>query len=64
MFSIKLIEVGDSLGLILPDEVLARMNVAVGDCLYATESASGGYNLSPSEGGSCDDALPSDQNRK
>jgi antitoxin component of MazEF toxin-antitoxin module len=64
MFSIKLIEVGNSLGVILPDEVLAHMNVAVGDSLYVTELTSGGYNLSPCEVADCDDAHPADQNKK
>ncbi|MFC7459843.1 AbrB/MazE/SpoVT family DNA-binding domain-containing protein [Hydrogenophaga defluvii] len=60
----KLIEVGDSLGVILPEEVLASLNVTVGDSLYVTELTSGGYNLSRSDGESGDDTDPTDQNKK
>lgn len=41
MSVLKLIEVGDSLGVILPEEVLARMKVAEGDDVFVTEFANG-----------------------
>ncbi|HEY6487786.1 MAG: AbrB/MazE/SpoVT family DNA-binding domain-containing protein [Terracidiphilus sp.] len=37
----KIIAIGNSSGVILPKEVLARMNVQKGDTLYITEGAQG-----------------------
>jgi putative addiction module antidote len=37
----KIISVGNSAGIILPKETLARLNVQKGDTLYITESAEG-----------------------
>jgi putative addiction module antidote len=37
----KIISVGNSAGIILPKETLARLNVQKGDTLYITESAQG-----------------------
>jgi putative addiction module antidote len=37
----KIISVGNSAGIILPKETLARMNVQKGDILYITESPQG-----------------------
>ena len=37
----KIISVGNSAGIILPKETLARMNVKKGDTLYITESPQG-----------------------
>jgi putative addiction module antidote len=37
----KIISVGNSAGIILPKETLARLNVQKGDILYITESAQG-----------------------
>jgi putative addiction module antidote len=47
---LKIIKVGNSAGLILPKEVLARMRVALGDSLYLTETANG-VHLTPSDPG-------------
>ena len=44
MNAIELLEIGDSLGLILPEEVLQRLKVGVGDTLYVTQAARG-FNL-------------------
>ena len=41
MNALKLTRVGNSVGLILPKEVLARLNVEAGDTLYLTESPDG-----------------------
>ena len=41
MHALKLIQIGNSVGVILPKEVLARLNVAKGDLIYLTESADG-----------------------
>lgn len=45
MTTLTLRKIGNSIGVILPKEVLSRLNLAEGDCLYLTESADG-YNLS------------------
>lgn len=42
----KVIAVGDSLGVILPEEILARLKVEVGDTVYLSETPSG-LQLSP-----------------
>ena len=41
MYALPLIEVDDSLGLILPDEVLDRLKVGLGDTLYVSKTAHG-----------------------
>ena len=46
MFSLKLIKVGNSLGLILPKEVLARLKLAKGDEIFITEAPEG-YRITP-----------------
>lgn len=37
----KVIAIGNSAGIILPKEILARLNVQKGDTLYVTESPQG-----------------------
>ncbi len=44
MHTLKLSQVGNSLGVIIPKESLARFNLEKGDALYLTE-APGGYRL-------------------
>jgi len=39
--AVKIIDIGNSQGVILPKETLARLNVQKGDLLYLTESPSG-----------------------
>ncbi len=41
MSALKLTQIGNSVGLILPKEVLARLKVEKGDTLYVTEAANG-----------------------
>lgn len=41
MSALKLTQIGNSLGLILPKEVLARLKVGKGDTLYITETPEG-----------------------
>ena len=41
MTTLKLTRIGNSVGAVLPKEVLARLNVDVGDNLYLTESPDG-----------------------
>ena len=46
MFSLKLTKIGNSLGLILPKEVLARLKLEKGDEIFITE-AQEGYRITP-----------------
>lgn len=46
MFSLKLTRIGNSLGLILPKEVLARLKLAKGDQIFITEAPEG-YRITP-----------------
>lgn len=46
MVALKLTAVGNSVGVILPKETLAKMNVAKGDVVYLTESPEG-YRITP-----------------
>ena len=41
MYTLKLTQVGNSVGAILPKEVLAHLNVEKGDVLYLTDSPDG-----------------------
>ena len=41
MTSLKLMKVGNSVGVVLPKEVLAKLRVDKGDTLYAVETADG-----------------------
>jgi putative addiction module antidote len=47
MIALKLTTIGSSSGVILPKEAMARLKVKKGDTLYLTESADGGYRLTP-----------------
>ncbi|MDE2571028.1 MAG: AbrB/MazE/SpoVT family DNA-binding domain-containing protein [bacterium] len=46
MTTVKLTRVGNSVGVILPKEALARLHVDAGDTLYLTESPDG-YRITP-----------------
>jgi putative addiction module antidote len=41
MTALKLTQIGNSVGIILPKEVLARLKVGKGDSLFVTEAANG-----------------------
>jgi putative addiction module antidote len=41
MTALKLTQIGNSVGVILPKEVLARLKVGKGDTLFVTEAANG-----------------------
>ncbi len=41
MHALKLTQIGNSVGVILPKEVLARLKVEKGDTLYVTETPDG-----------------------
>lgn len=47
MAVLKLTSIGTSLGVVIPKDMLARMNVRKGDTLHAIETADGGYRLLP-----------------
>ncbi len=47
MTTLKLTAVGTSTGMVIPKEMLTRLNVAKGDMLYAVELPDGGYRLTP-----------------
>jgi putative addiction module antidote len=46
MISMKITAVGNSLGVILPKEALAKLNAGKGDVLYLTEMPGGDFRLS------------------
>jgi putative addiction module antidote len=45
MFTLKLTQIGNSVGVILPKEALAQLKLAKGDIVFLTESP-GGFRLS------------------
>jgi len=47
MTALKLTQIGNSVGVILPKEVLARLKVEKGDTVFVTEAANGGVTLTP-----------------
>ena len=51
MTKLKLTAVGTSTGVIIPKEMLARLNVGKGDVLYAVETPDGDYRLTPYDPG-------------
>jgi putative addiction module antidote len=48
--TVKIIKVGNSAGMILPREILAKLRVSLGDDLSLTETANG-FHLTPSNPG-------------
>ena len=46
MIELKLTAIGNSVGVVLPKEALARLKVSEGDTLYITETPDG-YRLTP-----------------
>jgi len=49
MVELKVQKIGDSLGVVLPDEVLSRLNYGEGKSIALVEGPRGGYNLTVSE---------------
>jgi putative addiction module antidote len=47
MPTLKLTAVGTSTGVVIPKEMLARLNLTKGDLVYAVETPDGGYRLTP-----------------
>ena len=46
MISLKLMQIGNSVGFVLPKEAVARLNVEKGDVIYLTDAADG-YRITP-----------------
>jgi putative addiction module antidote len=46
MISLKLTQIGNSVGFVLPKEATARLNVEKGDVVFLTESPDG-YRITP-----------------
>ena len=49
MSALKLTQIGNSVGVILPKELLARLKLEKGDTLYVSEAVNGAFLLSPSD---------------
>jgi len=47
MQAVKIRKIGNSLGVVIPKDVLARMRAAEGETLYFTEAEDGGVRLTP-----------------
>lgn len=47
MSALKLTQIGNSVGVILPKDLLARLRLEKGDTLFVTEVANGAILLSP-----------------
>lgn len=47
MLVLKVHKVGNSLNLRLPRDAVSRLRVSEGDTVYLTESADGGYQVTP-----------------
>ena len=45
---LKLVKVGNSAGIVVPRELLARLRVGLGDTIYATEAPGGDVRLTAS----------------
>ena len=47
MIELRVRKFGNSLGLVLPKEVVARLNTGVGQRLHLADASDGGYRLIP-----------------
>jgi putative addiction module antidote len=50
MLALKITQIGNSLGLVLPKEAISRLKVEKGDVVYLTEAADG-YRITPYDPG-------------
>ena len=48
MYKLKVSKIGNSVGIVLPKEALAKLNIEAGETLYLTETANG-FELSSSD---------------
>ena len=46
MLALKVTQIGNSVGIVLPKEAVSRLNVERGDVVYLTEAADG-YRITP-----------------
>lgn len=44
---LKIRQIGNSLGVVLPKEALARLNLRIGDSLFLTETPDGSMRVTP-----------------
>ena len=44
---LKITQIGNSMGIVIPKDVLSKMNVNKGDSVWVTQNADGGVSLSP-----------------
>jgi len=51
VLELKLRKVGNSVGVVLPKEALARLNVAEGDTVTLTDAPEGGLRVTPATAG-------------
>jgi putative addiction module antidote len=51
---LRLRKVGNSIGVVLPKEALARLNAEEGDAVYLTETTDGGFRLTANNPGFAD----------
>ena len=47
MIALKLTQIGNSVGVVLPKEALVKLGVERGDVVYLTEAPGGGLQISP-----------------
>lgn len=47
MTALKLVQIGNAIGLILPEELLAHLKLKKGDTVFVTEAAEGAVMLTP-----------------
>ena len=47
MIDLKVRKIGNSLGVVLPKELLSRLHLEAGDQVFLTETPEGGYRLTP-----------------
>ncbi len=45
MLALKIRKIGNSLGIVMPKEALARLKVSEGDAVYMTDTVDGGFRL-------------------
>ncbi len=50
VFELKLRKIGESVGLVLPQEALAHLNAGDGDSVVLTEAPDGSFTLTPARG--------------
>ena len=47
MHTLKLVQIGNSVGVVLPKEMLAQLRVEKGDSIFLTQAANGGAFITP-----------------